>query len=82
MNQIVTIILASIIFSWFFYVIPNNSNINKIIIIPIIVALVVKYIFGDWDYGSKYSWYDVIYFIVIILFSIITIKTLDMILIK
>ena len=42
--------------------------------IPLIVALSVKYIYGDWDRGSEYSLSD---FIVIIVISILTLKVLD-----
>jgi len=77
MNKILITILFSIILATLFYIIPNNSNISKYYIIPIIVSLIVKYIFGDWDNGSVYSISDIVYFIVIIYTSVTTIFLLD-----
>jgi len=69
-------LFASIFFTLIFFIIPNKSNISDYYIIPLIVALIVKYIFGDWDNGSKYSYIDVLYFLLIIILSILTIKFL------
>lgn len=72
----ITIIL-SILVTTLFFILPNKSNISDVFIVPFIVALVVKYIFGDWDKGSAYSWSDILYFLLIILVSILTLKLLQ-----
>lgn len=45
--------------------------------IPLLVALSVKYVYGDWDKGSKYSMSDISYFLAIIVISVLTLKVLD-----
>ena len=65
MNKVLLVVLFSILFSGILYYLPNKSNINDYYIIPLIVALLIKYIFGDWDKGSSYSFSDIIYFLVI-----------------
>ncbi len=69
--------ILTILVTTIFFIIPNKSNIRNVFIIPLIVALIVKYIFGDWDKGSVYSWSDVLYFLLIILVSILTLKVLQ-----
>ena len=73
---IITIILT-ILVTTIFFILPNKSNIRDVFIVPLIVALIVKYIFGDWDKGSAYSRSDVIYLLLIILVSILTLKVLQ-----
>ena len=73
---IITIILT-ILVTTIFFILPNKSNIKDVFIVPLIVALIVKYIFGDWDKGSVYSRSDVIYFLLIILVSILSLKILQ-----
>jgi hypothetical protein len=75
-NVFITLI-ATVLITIIFFIIPNKSNISDYVMIPIIVALSVKYIFGDWDIGSKYSWSDVLYFALIICMSILTLKILE-----
>ena len=76
MIAILFTILCSILITLFFLLIPNKSNITDLFMIPLIACLILKYSIGDWDIGSKYSWSDVLYFIIIILTSILTIKIL------
>ena len=75
MKNIIFTILASILVTLIFLIIPNRSNISDLIIIPLIACILLKYCIGDWDKGSIYSWSDVSYFAIIILISILTIKT-------
>ena len=76
MNKFLIVVLFSILFSVIFYYLPNKSNIDDLYIIPLIVALMTKYIFGDWDKGSTYSISDIWYFIVIFCVSIGTLQLL------
>ena len=72
----ITIILT-ILVTTIFFILPNRSNIKDVFIVPLIVALIIKYIFGDWDTGSAYSWSDILYFLLIILVSILSLKILQ-----
>ena len=77
MNKNLVVLLFSILLSIVFYYIPNKSNIDDLYIVPIIVALIIKYIFGDWDKGSIYSYSDIWYFLLILSVSIATLKLLN-----
>ena len=77
MNKILIVFLFSIFLSIVFYYIPNKSNIEDLYIVPLIVALIIKYIFGDWDKGSIYSYSDIYYFLLILSVSIATLKLLN-----
>ena len=63
-------ILYTIVFSIFasilLFNIKNRSNISSYIAIPILVALLTKYILGDWDKGFQWSFLDIPYWISII----------------
>ena len=59
--KILNIIILSIIFTSVLYFIPNQSNFSKIYIIPIITALLVKYIYGDLDTNYQWSLSDIYY---------------------
>jgi hypothetical protein len=37
----------------------NHSNLPSILMIPIIVSLLTKYVLGDWDKGFQWSLLDV-----------------------
>ena len=50
----------------------NNSNISVFIIIPFIVALLTKYIIGDWDDGFIFTLSDIFYWITILITSYLT----------
>ena len=77
MNKILVVLLFSIFLSIVFHYMPNKSNIDDLYIVPIIVALLIKYIIGDWDKGSSYSYSDIWYFLLIFCVSIITLKLLN-----
>ena len=76
-RKIIDCLLIAILITIIFFIIPNKSNISKYFIVPLIVALSIKYIYGDWDTGSKYSLSDISYFLAIFVISIITLKLLD-----
>lgn len=74
----INIIILSIIFTSILYFIPNKSNFSKIYIIPIITALLVKYIYGDLDTNYQWSLSDIYYWLIILFTSVINIKILKM----
>ena len=57
----------------FFLLFKNKSNIPNRFIIPIIVALQAKYIFGDWDKGFVFTNMDIVYWISLLLVSYIVV---------
>ena len=77
MNKILLTIISTIITTCFYYFIENKSNFSKYYIIPIIVVLIVKYGLGDLDKGYKYTYKDLLFLFIRILFSISTIYILD-----
>jgi hypothetical protein len=40
------------------FFIKNHSNLPSILMIPIIVSLLTKYVLGDWDTGFQWSSLD------------------------
>ena len=76
--KIINIIILSIIITSILYFIPNKSNFSKIYIIPIITALLVKYIYGDLDTNYQWSLSDIYYWLIILFTSVINIKILKM----
>ena len=75
--KIINIIILSIIFTSVLYFIPNKSNFSKIYIIPIITALLVKYIYGDLDKNYQWSSKDIYYWLIIFLTSFLNIRILE-----
>ena len=57
MEGIVVVIVVSVILGG----IRNESNVPKGMIVPVIALLLVKYIYGDWDAGYKWTMKDVEY---------------------
>ena len=45
--------------------------------IPIIVILLIKYTFGDWDKGYIYTYKDILFYLILGLISIVTIYLLN-----
>ena len=70
------LIIFTILATILFFLIPNKSNINKLIIIPLIVYLLAKFLIGDFDKESTYSASDIYHFSIIILVSISTLLLL------
>lgn len=69
LETILVVIILSILFSF----LENKSNFPNIVIIPIIVVSITKYIIGDWDTGYSWTISDIFYWFSIIGFSIITV---------
>lgn len=64
--RIIYTILFSIIATIVLFNIENRSNLSSFIAIPFIVALLTKYILGDWDRGFRWTILDVPYWLTII----------------
>lgn len=73
MNKVIFTIVFVILLTLIFKKIPNKSNIKKKYIIPVIVLCLTKYIIGDWDKGSKWSYSDILYVILILFLSFLII---------
>ncbi len=59
---ILFVIFATIVFCS----IPNRSNFPSSIVIPLLVALLTKYVLGDWDEGFRWTALDVVYWLTLI----------------
>ena len=66
-------LVFSVLLTTALYFLPNNSNLRKEYILPFIVALLTKYVLGDWDDGYIWSYSDVYYWGSILIVSYITI---------
>lgn len=74
MNKIIYTIVLAVTLTLLFKQIRNKSNIPNEMIIPVIVALIVKYVLGDWDSGYSWTVSDIIYWVTIITTSYMIIK--------
>jgi hypothetical protein len=72
----ITLLFSSIMTILLFFV-ENRSNLPSILIIPIIVSILTKYILGDWDKGFQWSLLDFAYWTSILGTSYITICLLN-----
>ena len=66
-------LVFSVLLTTALFFLPNNSNLRKEYILPFIVALLTKYVLGDWDDGYIWSYSDVYYWGSILIVSYITI---------
>jgi predicted membrane protein len=66
MYKIIKILILIIILTLVFFYLPNKSNFPKKYIIPIIVALIIKYSLGDLDKGYIYTISDIFYWFIIL----------------
>jgi hypothetical protein len=73
MNNINKTLLSTIFLSILLFLFNNKSNFKTEYIIPIIVALLVKYLLGDWDKGYAWPSSDIQYWLFILVISYITI---------
>ena len=55
-----TLLFSSIVTIGLFFI-ENRSNISSVLMIPIIVSLLTKYVLGDWDKGFQWSVLDFAY---------------------
>lgn len=72
MNKYIYTILFVIIASLILANFTNRSNFPKVIMIPLIVGGLTKYILGDWDTHFQWSYFDIMYWVSIFGFSYIT----------
>ena len=77
MNKYLVTIISTIFATSLLLLIPNKSNFPKQIIVPILVAIFVKYSLGDWD--KKYVWTksDIVFWITIFVTSLLAIIAND-----
>ena len=73
MSSIFQTLLFSVLLTTALFFLPNNSNLRKEYILPFIVALLTKYVLGDWDDGYIWSYSDVYYWGSVLLVSYITV---------
>jgi len=69
--------LLSLLLTIILYYIPNKSNFSKYYMIPLLVILLIKYSYGDWDKGYTYTYYDILFYLILGSISIITIYLLN-----
>lgn len=60
-GRIFTTMLFSAVTSAILVTIINRSNLSPMLIIPLIVALLAKYVLGDWDEGYQWTLLDIPY---------------------
>jgi hypothetical protein len=65
--------LLVVMLTLFFLPFPNKSNISAYIILPVITSLQCKYLLGDLDKGFQWSLTDIVYWVSLVGFSIVTI---------
>jgi hypothetical protein len=68
------ITFVNIIGTLIFIQIPNKSNFPKEYIIPLIMALIIKYSIGDLDTGYQWTYSDIFYWVYILGFSYIIVR--------
>ena len=73
MNKYICTILFAIIASLILANFTNRSNFPKVIMIPLIVGGLTKYVIGDWDKNFQWSYLDLFYWISTIGTSFLTI---------
>ncbi|MBI90023.1 MAG: hypothetical protein CMG60_08050 [Candidatus Marinimicrobia bacterium] len=77
MNQLILITISVFLFTILLNNIKNKSNFSKFIIIPVIVAMLTKYIVGDLDSGYTWSVIDIFYWLYIFVLSYILLLSMD-----
>jgi len=70
-------LVFSVLLTTALFFLPNNSNLRKEYILPFIVALLTKYVLGDWDDGYIWSYSDVYYWGYVLLVSYITVMGMN-----
>ena len=73
MNIIIISIVYTIGITMMYLLFKNNSNIPSRYIIPILVTLQIKYVFGDWDKGYSYTSLDILYWGCLLALSYLTV---------
>jgi hypothetical protein len=75
--RIITTILFVVITTTLLFFIENRSNIPSVIIIPILVSILTKYMLGDWDRGYRFTLIDIFYWVSILTGSYATLIILE-----
>lgn len=65
-QKIIIILFFTSIVTLFFLNLPNKSNFPNKLMIPILVALLTKYLIGDLDKGYQYTISDIYYWFLIL----------------
>lgn len=73
LKKIILIVLLSVLLTIVLSSIQNKSNFQRRYIIPIIVALILKYLVGDLDKGYVYTINDVYFWLIVLLVPYVTI---------
>jgi len=76
MNKIFISIFLTLLLTTILYFILDKSNYSKYFMIPLMVVLFIKYVYGDWDKGYIYNMKDIYYYVIIISTSIFNIYLL------
>lgn len=72
-NVLIKNIVLIVMLTLFFLPFPNKSNISDYVIIPVITSFQCKYLLGDLDKGFQWSLSDIVYWVSLFGFSIVTI---------
>lgn len=64
--DIVTTVVFVVIITMILMYVENKSNLPSALIIPILVALLTKYVLGDWDRGFQWTALDIVYWMSIL----------------
>jgi hypothetical protein len=75
--RIITTLLFVVLTTTLLFFVENRSNIPSVIIIPILVSILTKYMLGDWDRGFRFTLIDIFYWVSILTASYATLIILD-----
>lgn len=65
-KQLVPTVAFAICATFILFYVDNRSNIPTYIAIPVLVALLTKYVVGDWDSGFRWTILDIPYWISVV----------------
>ena len=74
MNIIIISIAYTIVITITYILFKNKSNIPSRYIVPILVTLQIKYVFGDWDKGYSYTSMDALYWSSLLALSYLSVR--------
>lgn len=74
--SVVWTVVVVVVLTVFLVHIRNNSNIPTSVIVPLIVAGLVKYAVGDWDRGYAWTSSDIVYWLTLLGVSYATVRML------
>ena len=73
MNTILNSMFLTLVITLFFLFFQNKSQIGRQYAIPLVVSTILWYIDGNWDEDNMISLSNIVYWILIMLFSYIII---------